>query len=144
MVMYSDVDRAPTYGQYQVLADYSPGESGGVSTVGVGLSVSLTQEGVAASASASWSYSVPDVYVNDNSNYGNNLMDLWHNVAENLPVGHGTYTIQPGNIIRVSTAGDGYYHFVDEYRITFCDDIFWGWYHTGYREYIFTVGNVIG
>lgn len=123
MAITTDVDAIENYGQYQELIRYAPTATSGTSSVNIGLGINITESGVSINASASWSYTTPDVSILDESDMEYNIMDLRHNVPEDKNAGIGNYTIQPGNLVMVSTQGDGAYHAEEGYRGSICHHV---------------------
>ncbi|MDR0523240.1 MAG: hypothetical protein LBG62_02305 [Candidatus Methanoplasma sp.] len=105
------------------LVDYSPTTSSGSSTVGVSVGASVATGGTGSiSLTGSWQYSVSDVMVIDQSNFGTNSFSTWHNVDETKSVGSATYVIEPGKVTKVdcqSGARDGAYRCYENYSIQF-------------------------
>ena len=102
----------------------TPGNS--TVTVSIGTEVGLPDI-VGANVSVSWNYSVPDVVVNDRSNTGVGLIDIWHDVDEDENVGEYTYYIEPAKLMKVDCQnGSGYCIQRDEYSIQFCKNV-WFW-----------------
>ncbi|WP_297437744.1 hypothetical protein [Thermococcus sp.] len=102
--MYTWVD-ADYYNSYGFLSDYAPTTTSGASTVGVSIGVSAGEDGATISASQSWSYTIPDVFVHDQSDYSQELAKWWHDVAEDKAVGSDTYQIEPGATLRFPEYG---------------------------------------
>lgn len=102
--MYTWID-ADYYNSNGFLSDYAPTTTSGTSTVGVSIGVSAGEDGAAVSASQSWSYTIPDVFVHDQSDYSQELAKWWHDVAEDKSVGSDTYQIEPGATLRFPESG---------------------------------------
>jgi hypothetical protein len=80
---------------YWEMLDYDPTTTVSSSTGSASISFSTILSG-----STSWSYSLPDVAVQDNS-YGE-TMSLTHYIASGSAASGATYKVQPGSLIRVS------------------------------------------
>lgn len=107
---------------------HAPTTTPGNSTVSIGFG---TETGlpdlIGVSVNVSWSYSVPDVVVNDRSNTGTGLIDIWHDVNEDENVGQYTYYIEPAKLMKVDCQNAmGHCIQRDEYSIQFCKKVlFW-------------------
>ena len=102
--LYTWID-ADYYSDRGFLSEYAPTTTSGTSTVGVSVGVSAGENGTTVSASLSWSYSVPDVFVHDKSDYSLELAKWRHDVAEDKPVGSEAYQIEPGATLRFPQSG---------------------------------------
>lgn len=63
--------------------------------------------------------------VHNISDETSNIMEIWHDINENKDVGINTCVVEPGNVIKCSTGGDGKYHTTEEYKVTFVLLAFW-------------------
>jgi hypothetical protein len=100
----SDVNEASGHSS-DFLYYRSPTTTSGTSTAAVSIGVSAGQNGGAVTLSHSWSYSIPDVTIEEQGDYGQQLGMWWHNVAEGQVVGRGTYQVEPGLSVRTSQGG---------------------------------------
>ncbi|MFA5452791.1 MAG: hypothetical protein WC248_04405 [Candidatus Methanomethylophilaceae archaeon] len=77
---------------------------------------------------AGWSYTIGDVSVNDNSNYGNNILHIRHYVNELKGVGANTYYVKPEYVVSsTKSVGNGEFRVRDTYHVQYChlDNGFW-------------------
>ena len=142
MAITTDVDATADYGQYQQLVRYAPTATSGTSSVNIGLGITTSLSGMSINASASWSYNTPDVTILDKSDMEYNIMDLGHDIPEDKNAGIGSYVIQPGNLVMVSTQGDGAYHAEEEYRGGICHHVL-GNIFNRFREFSTTASTVV-
>lgn len=115
------------------ILDSDPGTTVGNSsyTVGVELGGSVPA-GVSVSGGVSWEYNKPDVEIHNQSNYGQDIVHIYHNIAEDKPAGLG-YDAEPG--VELALSG-GFGMFTDMHSITTCK-VEYGWFdYDMYDNYI--------
>lgn len=96
------------------LTDYGPTTSSGTTTVSIGGSVGVGMSLSGPSASSSftfgWSYSAPDVIVIDDSNFGANRLQIFHQIDAGSNAAMYSYLAKPGAVLE-STKINGVSHF---------------------------------
>lgn len=123
--MYTWID-ADYYRSHYFLSDYGPTTTSGQTTVGVTVGVSAGEKGASVSASLSWSYSVPDVFIYDQSDFYEELAKWWHDVDEGKAVGENTYMCEPGACIRVSNGDPMGWR--EHYGTKYCHKVWFLWW----------------
>lgn len=104
------------------LLSYGPSTTTGTSTVGVNMTIGAGSTGVGAEFGAQWSYTVPDVTVDDRSNFAIKKLDIRHNIDE-FKLKQNTIIVKPGKISSTSDVGNGIvYDEIDHYSINFYKD----------------------
>ena len=98
-----------------------PNPTEGTSTAEVSLELSRGTDGVSITRGLTWSYSISDVVVMNHSSVHQNILDIDHNIDESKNVGHCTYTVEPGKVIRLNEGES--YHGEDSYKSQFCHRI---------------------
>ena len=142
MDILCDVDY---YKSTNMLLDYDPTTTSGTSTASVSLGWSVDTSGGGINMSTGWSYTISDVSVNDNSNYGNNILHIRHDVDELKSVGANTYYVKPGYVASSTKSVDnGEFRVQDTYHVQYChlDKGFWPWspwYGCDYEFFLLTV-----
>ena len=95
---WMDVDY---YGEPNLLIDYGPPTTTGVSTVSYEIGVEAGEQGARVTCKMPVSYSAQDVSIENQSDPSKQLARWWHDVPEGGDNGMNTYTIKPGTTIRV-------------------------------------------
>jgi hypothetical protein len=106
------------------LKDYGPTTSSGTTTVSMSASVGVGMaiQGPTASASFSvgWSYSTPDVMVIDDSSFGTNTLNLFHQINVYSNAAQHTYVAEPGAIYEgVKNSSGSTFYSIDTYTAEF-------------------------
>ena len=118
----NDVDKYLTEANLQ---DYGPTTSSGTTTVSLSGTVGAGWSAgggpsVSGSFTWGWSYSTPDVIVIDNSNFGTDTLNIFHQIAADKNAAKNTYLAKPGAIFDGKKDSNGsYYYGVDIYTAEF-------------------------
>ncbi len=109
-----------------LLIDYGPPNTQGVSTVNYQIGVEAGEQGAVVTCKMAVSYSVQDVPVEDQSDPSEQLAKWWHNVPEQGDTGMNPYTIKPGITMRVLPIAPTSIR--NWYQVQYMQpNWFWGW-----------------
>lgn len=103
------------------LIETKPEDTVGTSTSSTTVSFDISGEypwgvSVGGGVSKTWEYSIPDVTISNESNLGQNITHIWHDVDQEKGVGKG-YTAEPG--VKLALFG-GSGSFIDMHQMTTC------------------------
>lgn len=93
------------FGDLNLLVDYGPLTTSGVSTVNYDIGVQAGQDGARVTCEMPVSYSAQSVHIYNQSEPSRQLAKWWHDVPEQEDNGMTIYTIKPGATVRVLPIG---------------------------------------